>query len=258
MVVLSTDRSGFGISLCGRSLNSPSTVQIASVSSRASSTYCPLATSTTLLSPRGVAWPETTFSVAAARRSRCLSLSGLGRSSTRAGALSGAFSGGAAVAVAGTAANSAAPMTTASVLFTNGSPGLGKRRPAPRRDHRFVLFGRRTVTLGRLTNHVHGVTRSSRRVLIGVSPRGRGAAAERVRTPGRCRPTEGPAAVGEAWPDAEDQHRSGEQHAANLYTASFLSAFSGCPIRAVCGQSGQGTRTRRNFPTRSVASAASG
>src|SRR4051812_1795109 len=232
MVVLSTDRSGFGISLCGRSLNSPSTVQIASVSSRASSTYCPLATSTTLLSPRGVAWPETTFSVAAARRSRCLSLSGLGRSSTRAGALSGAFSGGAAVAVAGTAANSAAPMTTASVLFTNGSPGLGKRRPAPRRDHRFVLFGRRTVTLGRLTNHVHAVTRPSRRVLIGVSPRA-GEGGRRSARPNSWPMSydRGPAAAGGSWPDAEDQHGSG---------------------------SGQGTRARRNFPTRSVASAASG
>src|SRR4051812_673947 len=146
MVVLSTDRSGFGISLCGRSLNSPSTVQIASVSSRASSTYCPLATSTTLLSPRGVAWPETTFSVAAARRSRCLSLSGLDRSSTRAGALSGAFSGGAAPAGAGTAAISAAPTATDRTLLIvllgseEGRRPSGGVPPGP-------LSGDRPVTL---------------------------------------------------------------------------------------------------------------
>src|SRR3954469_16218035 len=168
MVVLSTDRSGFGIALCGRSLNSPSTVQIASVSSRASSAYCPLATSTTLFLPCAVTSPETTFSVAAARRSRCLSLSGLGRSSTRAGALSGAFAGGAAVAVAGTAAKSAAPMTTASVLFKNFS-WAREKPPDPPVGLPVCTLGRRIVTLGRLTNYVQRVARHSQCVIAGES-----------------------------------------------------------------------------------------
>src|SRR3954470_24554919 len=119
MVVLSTDRSGCGIRLCGRSENSPRTVKIASVSSRASSTYWPLATCTTLLSPLGVASPETTCCTACCRSSRCLSLSGLARSSTRAGPASVSRAGGAPHAVAGTAANNAAPTTTLTALLTD-------------------------------------------------------------------------------------------------------------------------------------------
>src|SRR3954452_25055516 len=119
MVVLPTDRSGCGIRLCGRSENSPRTVKIASVSSRASSTYWPLATCTTLLSPLGVASPETTCCTACCRSSRCLSLSGLARSSTRAGPASVSRAGGAPHAVAGTAANNAAPTTTLTALLTD-------------------------------------------------------------------------------------------------------------------------------------------
>src|SRR5215218_10207674 len=130
MVVLSTERSGSVMALCGRSLNSPRTVQIASLSSWASSTYWPSETSTTLFAPVGVAFPATTCSTAFCRSSRCLSLSGLDRSCTRWGLALGSSAGGAAVAVAGTAANRAAPRATDRAFFKDVLLGSDEDRPA--------------------------------------------------------------------------------------------------------------------------------